>query len=195
MELPKEEKRMLEAVIPADAMTLVITIQPTVRHVLQNTQLATTATTATTAATNGQIRHAFITTLSALAMTSASPSLFIDPSISGERERDEGTLRLETCLQNYFRREILDFNADYTCEKCKKVVELVRDLQMVHPPLILILHLMRFAFDANGAVKIYENVKYPLHVGDGGKMNGRDWTCRNTLEWRKEAWCRIGERE
>lgn len=190
MELEKGEtgELLLEEVIPEDATTLVITIQSSVRHVLQSTQLATTAT-------DGQIRHAFITTLSALAMTSASPSLFIDPSISEEKERGEGILRLETCLQNYFRREILDFNADYMCEKCKKVVELVRDLQMVHPPLILILHLMRFAFDANGAVKIYENVKYPLHVGNGGKVNGRDWTCRNTLEWRKEVWCRIRERE
>ena len=190
MELEKGEtgELLLEEMIPEDATTLVITIQSSVRHVLQSTQLATTAT-------DGQTRHAFITTLSALAMTSASPSLFIDPSISEEKERGEGSLRLETCLQNYFRREILDFNADYTCEKCKKVVELVRDLQMVHPPLILILHLMRFAFDANGAVKIYENVKYPLHVGNGGKVNGRDWTCRNTLEWRKEVWCRIRERE
>ena len=119
----------------------------------------------------GQSRSAFITTLTALAMSVASPSLFIDPSIVEEKGQSDTPVHLEACLQNYFRREILDFNADYTCEKCRRVVELVRDLQMVHPPFILILHLMRFAFDVNGAVKIYENVRYPLHVSEGSAFH------------------------
>ena len=119
----------------------------------------------------GQSRSAFITTLTALAMSVVSPSLFIDPSIVEEKGQSDTPVCLEACLQNYFRREILDFNADYTCEKCRRVVELVRDLQMVHPPFILILHLMRFAFDVNGAVKIYENVRYPLHVSEGSAFH------------------------
>ena len=35
---------------------------------------------------------------------------------------------------------------------------------MEHPPQILILHLMRFAFDTYSAVKLYEDVEYPINV-------------------------------
>ena len=58
----------------------------------------------------------------------------------------------------------MDYSAEYLCEKCGRVVELLRDTQMEHPPQILILHLMRFAYDISGPVKLYEHVQYPLHV-------------------------------
>lgn len=59
----------------------------------------------------------------------------------------------------------MDFSAEYTCEKCNHVVEVMRDSTMEHAPYVLILHLMRFAFDNFRSIKLSDNVQYPLHVG------------------------------
>ena len=93
-----------------------------------------------------------------------SPTVFIDPKLQITSDLSSGILTLEECLQSYFHREVMDFSAEYTCEKCGRVVEVLRDIQMEHPPQILILHLMRFAFDTYSAVKLYEDVEYPIIV-------------------------------
>ena len=186
VELPSDPGVSVESVLPEGATTCVVSIRCGVRHVIQNTTLSIGAGGESTDGT-------LLATLSALAMGASQPAVFVDPTIAeeerGSDRHGDAQLRLESCLENYFRREVLDYSADYTCEKCKRVVELVRELQMVHPPLILILHLMRFAFDANGAVKIYENVKYPLHVSVANGVNESDWMFRSSSECRREAWC------
>ena len=58
----------------------------------------------------------------------------------------------------------MDFSAEYTCEKCKRVVEVMRGSTMEHAPDVVILHLMRFAFDNFHSIKLSDNVQYPLHV-------------------------------
>lgn len=91
--------------------------------------------------------------------------LIIDPSIQKEsRNVMTAQLTLEDCLHSYFRREVMDLTAEYTCEKCNRVVEVMRDSNMEHPPFVLILHLMRFAFDECRSVKLTEDVQYPIHV-------------------------------
>ena len=93
-----------------------------------------------------------------------TPTVFIDPKLQITSDLSDGLLTLDECLRSYFHREVMDFSAEYTCEKCGRVVEVLRDIQMEHPPQILILHLMRFAFDTYSAVKLYEDVEYPINV-------------------------------
>ena len=90
--------------------------------------------------------------------------VFIDPQLRSLDRSVAGSLTLEECLDSYFHREVMDYSAEYLCEKCGRVVELLRDTQMEHPPQTLILHLMRFAYDVSGPMKLYECVQYPLHV-------------------------------
>ena len=153
----KEGEEMIASILSDDVTTMIINIQSSVRHVVQKT---------TYVSSDPKYQEtSFITLLTSLALnTLDSSSVFMDPRIVQEAESGTSGLFLELCLQNFFRREILDYSADYTCEKCGKVVELIRDLRIIHPPKVLILHLMRFAFDVSGAVKIYESVTYPLHV-------------------------------
>lgn len=100
-----------------------------------------------------------------MASSQKSHSLvFIDPQLRDTDYSTTGTLTLEECLDSYFHREVMDYSAEYLCEECGRVVELLRDTQMEHPPQILILHLMRFAYNVSGSVKLYEYVQYPLHV-------------------------------
>lgn len=95
---------------------------------------------------------------------SYSPTVFIDPRLRQTTDLADGIVTINECLRSYFHREVMDFSAEYTCEKCGRIVEVLRDTQMEHPPQVLILHLMRFAFDTYSAVKLYEDVKYPIHV-------------------------------
>ena len=153
----KEGEETIASLLSEDVTTMVINIESSVRHVVQKT---------TFVSSDPKYQEtSFVTLLTSLALnTPDSSSVFIDPRIVQEAKSGNSGLLLESCLQTFFRREVLDYSADYTCEKCGKVVELIRDLRIIHPPKILILHLMRFAFDASGAVKIYESVAYPLHV-------------------------------
>ena len=58
----------------------------------------------------------------------------------------------------------MDYSAEYTCEKCSRVVKVLRDSSIEHAPYILTIHLMRFAFDNFRSIKLTEHIDYPLHV-------------------------------
>ena len=90
--------------------------------------------------------------------------MFVDSHLNPTSTFHKGVLTLEDCLDSYFHQEVMGFSADYTCEKCGKVVEVLRTIQMDHPSEILILHLMRFAYDVFTPIKLYEDVSYPRLV-------------------------------
>ena len=108
----------------------------------------------------------FLQALSSLSkQSSLQRKVLIDPAIREKSKHIQvQELSIEDCLHNYFRREVIDFTAEYTCEKCNRVVEVMRDSNMEHAPFILILHLMRFAFDNTRSIKLSEDVRYPIHV-------------------------------
>lgn len=105
-----------------------------------------------------------IITLGKRLETSRGPYIFVDSAVNPSSAYARNTLTLEDCLASYFHQEVMGFSADYTCEKCGRVVEVLRDIQMDHPPEVLILHLMRFAFDVYTPIKLYEDVNYPRIV-------------------------------
>ena len=59
-----------------------------------------------------------------------TPTVFIDPKLQITSDLSDGILTLDECLRSYFHREVMDFSAEYTCEKCGRVVEVLRDIQM-----------------------------------------------------------------
>ena len=59
---------------------------------------------------------------------------------------------------------MLDLREGYRCERCHQVVDVMRETVMEHVPSVMILHLMRFSYDQYTPVKLFEEVKYPVHV-------------------------------
>ena len=147
---------------------------------------------------SSSLPSSLLSTLIEMASSQKSQNLvFIDPQLRNMDRSITGTLTLEECLDSYFHREVMDYSAEYLCEKCGRVVELLRDTQMEHPPQILILHLMRFAYDISGPVKLYEHVQYPLHVRlvlalhVGTRLFGVLWPPRGTDCVRKSGICTL----
>lgn len=108
----------------------------------------------------------FLRALSSISQASSRQKrVIVDPEIHKEvNELNVRELTLEDCMRSYFRREVMDFRSEYTCEHCHRVVEVMRDSNMEHPPFVLILHLMRFAFDNFKSIKLTETIHYPIQV-------------------------------
>lgn len=144
-------------------------IQPSHRYLVITIQSGIkieSATSSIQSLSSSIIPISFLQLLSSLnKKSSMHQKLLIDPIIPDEsRLLPDKLLSLEDCLHCYFKREVMDFSAEYTCEKCNRVVEVMRDSTMEHAPYVLILHLMRFAFDNFHSIKLSDNVQYPLHV-------------------------------
>ncbi|KAJ3321527.1 hypothetical protein HDV06_004063 [Boothiomyces sp. JEL0866] len=72
---------------------------------------------------------------------------------------------LQTCLQSYFKEELLD--AKYKCSKCKSYQQASKKLSISRYPAVLVLHLKRFKTGNGGfeaSRKLSHPIQYPLSM-------------------------------
>lgn len=156
-----EEAVLLSTLITEDLTQLAVTIAPSVKVVRQTTPLAPSDLDAFSFHPSVA---ALLSGLLALSRESRHQSHFIDPSLAQDAPLPSSTLTLDQCLQQYFHQEVLDLREGYRCERCHQVVDVMRETVMEHVPSVMILHLMRFSYDQYTPVKLFEEVKYPVHV-------------------------------
>lgn len=156
-----EEAVLLSTLITEDLTQLAVTIAPSVKVVRQTTPLAPRDLDAFSFHPSVA---ALLAGLLALSRESRHQSHFIDPSLAQDAPLPSSTLTLDQCLQQYFHQEVLDLREGYRCERCHQVVDVMRETTMEHVPSVMILHLMRFSYDQYTPVKLFEEVKYPVHV-------------------------------
>ncbi|XP_033106882.1 ubiquitin carboxyl-terminal hydrolase 38-like isoform X1 [Anneissia japonica] len=94
-------------------------------------------------------------------------------------ESDENKeVHIEDMLEHYISPEVMEGDNKYNCENCLKLQNAEKTLEITRSPQVLILTLMRFAYDVKTRVrrKILTDVKYPQvlelplkHVKDGKK--------------------------
>ncbi|XP_071949587.1 ubiquitin carboxyl-terminal hydrolase 38-like [Antedon mediterranea] len=87
-------------------------------------------------------------------------------------------VHIEEMLEHYISPELMEGDNKYNCENCLKLQDAEKTLEITQSPQVLILTLMRFAYDVKTCVrrKILTDVKYPqvlelplTHTKDGKK--------------------------
>lgn len=164
-EVPETEP--LSAVLTEDLTQLLVTIDPSVKSVHQASR-CTLSPQQLDALSFPPCLQTLLARLAELSQSSSTSPLFIDPSVAQSRYSMISSITLEQCLDQYFRQEVLDLTVEYMCESCHQVVDVMRETVMDHTPAVMIIHLMRFAYDQCVPVKIFEDVKYPIHVSIHG---------------------------
>lgn len=164
-----EEAILLDTLITEDLTQLAVAIAPAVKVVRQSTPRLSLRDLSTYGLSPSVT--ALLSGLLALAQTDRRQTHFIDPSIAQDAPRPSSALTLDQCLQQYFHQEVLDLREGYRCEHCHQVVDVMRETVMEHVPSVMILHLMRFSYDQYTPVKLFEQVKYPVHVGLAARGN------------------------
>lgn len=158
-----EEAILLDTLITEDLTQLAVTIAPAVKVIHQTTPPLSFGDMKSFSFSSSIT--ALLTGLLTLSRSGHRQAYFIDPSIAQNTLRPSSVLTLDQCLQQYFHQEVLDLREGYRCEHCHQVVDVMRETTMEHVPSVLILHLMRFSYDQYTPVKLFEEVKYPVHVG------------------------------
>jgi len=73
-----------------------------------------------------------------------------------------GTLNVDTCVRAFCAPEILSGDERITCEKCKKLNDVEKTIQISKLPEILCLHIKRFRYTSRGiSAKVHDQVRFP----------------------------------
>ncbi|XP_045101683.1 ubiquitin carboxyl-terminal hydrolase 32-like isoform X2 [Portunus trituberculatus] len=79
-------------------------------------------------------------------------------SVEEMRRKHVEPIALSDCLEAFCSEEVLD----YSCDKCQKVQQAAKKLQIWRLPPVLIVHLKRFQFVGNKWIKSQKIVNFPL---------------------------------
>ena len=81
-------------------------------------------------------------------------------------KKENSTLNIKSCLDEYFKNESLDKNNLYDCEKCKKKVNSIKKLTITKIPEILILILKKYTYYNDMQSKKNIIVDFPVYSLD-----------------------------
>uniref|UniRef100_A0A915CVH0 ubiquitinyl hydrolase 1 n=1 Tax=Ditylenchus dipsaci TaxID=166011 RepID=A0A915CVH0_9BILA len=74
-----------------------------------------------------------------------------------------GSISLENCLKAFFSADLLHGEDMYSCERCRKLRNGVKQCELVKLPEILCIHLKRFRHDNTYSGKVNTKVTFPLY--------------------------------
>ncbi|CAF1298009.1 unnamed protein product [Adineta ricciae] len=74
------------------------------------------------------------------------------------------TATLIDCLNAFFKTEKLSENGQWFCNKCERLMNAERQLDLWTPPKVLILQLKRFTYDISDNTKIQTLVEFPVNT-------------------------------
>ena len=87
-----------------------------------------------------------------------------DPFLDLSLEIERRNYSIEDCLDSFFAKERLDDK--YLCGKCNKKSYASKKIFISRLPKYLTIHLKRFRFHTEGAVKIERDIHYPMHLNN-----------------------------
>ena len=86
----------------------------------------------------------------------------MDLSVELPSKKKLSSLTLQDCLNNFFASETM-MNSGYKCEKCKKQVNIEKNISVWSYPRLLCITLKRFSQEGGFRKKISSSVKIPLN--------------------------------